>query len=374
MSSIALMRNETALQRLALAPCAQKSDPCKILESLHQGLEQGKTRFLTLLMQQGLGELWYETLQHYGLTTSIAEDVIATLKQVRRKTAIHYLLQCEALRQIDRAFEAAGIHYAAFKGVQVRELIYADPSLRPADDIDILIAPRQRDLAAHILLQNGFQAYIDSENVSHEAYFLGHQVGVDLHWDLMRPGRTRIPLATTLLRRRCREAFFWGLNASDTLFILLVHPAFTKYVSSPNARLCRLADLHTWLSNRAVDWDPVLSLLDQSGLKTAAWLVLYRLSQLAGTTMPTELIGQLQPTRWRRGYLRYWLDHNLPSRWLNYPLLIQIAFTLFLHDQPSDALIAIQGWLRHRQLRHQEKRRFSAILQSTSISLPDSRK
>ena len=210
MSSIALMRNETALQRLALAPCAQKSDPCKILESLHQGLEQGKTRFLTLLMQQGLGELWSETLHPYGLTTSIAEDVIATLKQVRRKTAIHYLLQCEALRQIDRAFEAAGIHYAAFKGVQVRELIYADPSLRPADDIDVLIAPRQRDLAAHILLQNGFQAYIDSENVSHEAYFLGHQVGVDLHWDLMRPGRTRIPLATTLLRRRCREASFWG--------------------------------------------------------------------------------------------------------------------------------------------------------------------
>lgn len=354
------------LHRLALAPFRADTDAGVILETQRQALALGEDLFLKFLGENGLDALWYEVLKQNDLAPP-SERFLATLKRARQIAAASYLAQKDALERIDAAFEAASVRYAVIKGVHVRELVYDDPALRPASDIDILITRDQRDLAARTLVCQGFQLYPDAENISYEASFSDQNVSIDLHWHIMRAGRTRTDMTNSFLERRRWEGFFWGLDHTDALFILLVHPAFAKYVTSPYALLCRLVDLSRWLRSRDVDWDKMLALLDNAGLKTTAWAVLGWTSWLMGSVAPFDILKSLEPSCLRARYLRYWVEQNLPTRWLHYPLLIQIAFTLALHDRPSDALIAIRGWLRHKWMMRDEQ---ETLLAALADSLP----
>ena len=355
------------LRRLALAPFRANADAGVVQQSLRQALAIGETRFLEFLGENGLDALWYEALKRHDLAAATPERFLAVLKRNRQIAVARYLFQKHALEQLDGAFKAASVRYAAFKGVHVRELVYDDSALRPASDIDILIARNQRDLAAQTLMRQGFKLHPDVEIVSHEASFYGQNVSIDLHWHILRPGRTRTDITDSFLARRRWEDFFWALDHTDALFTLLVHPAFAKYITSPHALLCRLVDLSRWLQTRDVDWNKTLALLDQAGLKTAAWAVLSWTSWLMGPVAPPSILERLEPGCWRTRYLRYWLEQNLPSRWLRYPLLIQIAFTLALHDRPDDAMTAIRGWLRHKwKMRDEQETLLAALGDSLS--------
>ena len=70
----------------------------------------------------------------------------------------------------------------------------------------------------------------------------------------MRPGHTRIDMTEGLLARRQWSNGYWGLSDSDTVFLLLTHPAFVRYVCSPNMGLGRVADFLLWIQKRQVDW------------------------------------------------------------------------------------------------------------------------
>jgi hypothetical protein len=175
---------------------------------------------------------------------------------------------------VDELFSAQGIAYVVMKGVHVRECIYPDPALRPASDIDILIAPHDRRRAAQLLLDNGFTAQVLPNNVSFEASFRKGPVDIDLHWSMLREGRTRVDLTAGLLARRQQTHGVWGLSDSDAVFMMLTHPAFGKYVCSPNMGLGRVADFLQWMQQKPVDWPAVVALLEQAGLKTAGWIML----------------------------------------------------------------------------------------------------
>src|SRR5215831_5433130 len=92
------------------------------------------------------------------------------------------------MAELDRIYEQAGIVYAAFKGAHVREIVHADPSVRSANDIDILVSPTQREAAAEALVAAGFEMRADATNISHEATLVRGPIVVDLHWDILRPG------------------------------------------------------------------------------------------------------------------------------------------------------------------------------------------
>ncbi|MGB8145740.1 MAG: hypothetical protein WCF05_11315, partial [Chromatiaceae bacterium] len=164
--------------------------------------------------------------------------------------------------------------------------------------------------------------------------------------------RTRVDLTAELLVRRQRIKGHWGLSDSDTLFMMLTHPAFNKYVCSPNMGLGRVADFLLWIQQRPVDWPAVLRLLERSGLKTAAWTMLNWFHRLAAPDVRTTLdawIDTVQPSPLRAAYLGEWLERDLPSRWLDRPFLIQFGFTLALHDRPGDLLHALAGLQRARR-------------------------
>ena len=63
-----------------------------------------------------------------------------------------------------------------------------------------------------VLLDAGYSVHAEPANISHEATFRRGAVDIDLHWHLLRPGRTRVDLTAELLARRQRIKGQWGLS------------------------------------------------------------------------------------------------------------------------------------------------------------------
>jgi hypothetical protein len=157
-------------------------------------------------------------------------------------------------------------------------------------------------------------------------------------------------MTQALLKRRQRLNEFWGLDDSDAIFLMLVHPAFAKYVCCMAS--VNVVDFALWLRKRPVDWDKVAHRLTNAGLKTAAWTVLtwiHMLLKSENIPVPSVFMNEIRPGPFRSRYLTYWLEHNLVERWFYTPLMIQVCFTLLLHDRPSDSVHAISGLMRARR-------------------------
>jgi hypothetical protein len=345
------------LHRLALRvtePNLTEADLRSLLQTIGKA---GAPAFANTLIELGVASYWHQTILTLGAGDDAAPGFMDTLKAIHLSETMLYMAQRAALREIDAIFGERNIAYAVIKGAHVRELVYADPALRSAGDIDILVSPAQREAAVRSLLEADYALHANPENISHEATLVRGEVAIDLHWDILRPGRTRIEIADSLLFRRQRVDDYWGLDDTDTVFLMLVHPAFAKYVCSPNMGLNRVFDFVFWLRKRSVDWDALADRLARTGLNTAAWTVLQWIDMLLpprSLQVPDNFIARIRPGAIRACYLRFWLRHDLPTRWLQHALLIQFLFTLFLHDRPGDALHAIRGWLRSRHLRHDD--------------------
>ncbi len=340
--------------RLALRAVHPGVTPSSLRRVLQEIEPADAASFAGFLLDQGLGAFWHELLRTQGAGSETAPGFLAALEHERLSASALYMAQKRVLREVDVLFGTENITYAAIKGTDVRERIYADPALRPACDIDILIRPDQREVAAQVLVEARFELHADLDNISHQATFTRAPVDIDLHWDILRPGRTRLPIVQLLLARRHRVDDFWGLDDSDAVFLMLVHPAFNKYVCSPRMGLNRVLDFIYWTHGCEVDWDAVHRRLDETGLKTAAWTVLQWLTMLLepeNLVVPESFITRISPGRVRSRYLMYWLRHDLPTRWFDQSLWIQLGFTLCLHDHLGDVVHAVSGCLRSRRLR-----------------------
>ena len=331
------------LHRLALAPLLPAATGRTLATAARGAVRSGEPNFQDFLLEQGLAPLWDAAIGPHQVGLPLSTGLVERLRQARRRVAGHYLIQRERLCQIRDTLDRAGISHVTFKGADTRERYYEDPALRPAADIDILVAPQDRIAAIKALRRQGFAFHADPKNISHEASLVKKSTAIDLHWDIMRPGRTRVPMVASLLATRLDCGRHWGISDEGNLFVMLVHPVFTKYATAPQASLVRLLDLVYLLGTRAPDWDRVCSWLAATGLKTGGWISLSWLHLLTGIEAEQAVRRRLQPGRLRVRYLQHWLEQNWPGRLLDHPLLVRAGFTLAAHDRPADVFAAVKG-------------------------------
>lgn len=337
--------------RLALT-CADPFEPQgSFARALAELTPQERSAFTDFLVWHKLAPLWHQRLEAADLHNSVWVDMVERLRSYRRAASALYLVQRHELMEIDKLFERHAIPYVAIKGVSVRETVYGDASLRPATDIDVLVDPARRLEAGAVLIKEGFKFLPDPKDIGREATFVRGPVAIDLHWNILRTGRTRRDVVAGLLERRSRHDIHWGLDPSDILVLMLIHPAFTKYVTSSNMALISVVDFIFLLRSYDVDLKTVFRRLDRMGLRTAAWTVLTWFRMIApprSLTVTNDFHDQLKPGPMRRLYLQSWLTHDLATRLLDRPFLIQSGLTLALHDRPTDAVGAIRGLLSAR--------------------------
>ncbi|MFV8819149.1 nucleotidyltransferase family protein [Haliea sp. E17] len=330
------------MHRVALAPLLPGAGKAALQLATEQALALGEAKFGHFLQAQGLAPFWAARLHEHGLTDQFSQQLYADLHQARLQATGQYLAQSHALKALRRVLDNSNIPHLVFKGAHTRERYFPEPALRPAVDIDVLVPREARTDAIHAFITEGFDLHALPENISHECSLTRGHTSIDLHWDILRPGRTRIPMAGRFLASRRDYGDYWGPSDEVTLFLLLVHSVFTKYLTTPQASLVRQLDIACLLHTKGPDWREVTRWLAESGLKTAGWLSLkwFRQCTAIETTLNAE--EALRPGKIRRGYLENWLDSNRTSRWLDTPMRVQLGFTLAAHDSLRDALRATQ--------------------------------
>ena len=221
------------LHRISLRPLLPGAGEKDLIESCQQIYQIGETRFMNFLHQQDLAPMWSKALHSASNTALVSDIFIETLRQSRLLATASYMLQSQALKEIKLTLENENIIHVVFKGCHIRESIYDEPDVRPAYDIDILISLDDQIKAIQALVNAGYQFDPNAENISHETTLYKGGISIDLHWDIMRPGRTRIPMTEILLKTRKEFPTHWGFNNEASLFLMLVHPVFTKYSTTP---------------------------------------------------------------------------------------------------------------------------------------------
>lgn len=341
-----------ALHRSALEPLLEADTSARegILKRLRANLDP--EGFASFLLEQGLAPSWYALLNHSEVR--FGETFITGLRTEALSATANYLLQRQAIDSLRKALDGAGIAHVIFKGVHVRELVHSTPALRGAGDIDLLVTAADRFAALRAFRALGYELIADASTVSHEASLVNGNVCVDLHWDILRPGRTRVPLAGEIIGNCIDFGSHWGPDDNIALFLMQVHPVITKYCNAPYAGIVRVLDMVLWLEKRDVDWKAQHELLDRSGMKTAAWIMWEWVRLVTGIVPPEEFLRLIAPGALRQAYLRNWLAGNYSGRLQRWRLLIQLGFTLPAHDRPGDVARATMTALRARRTARQD--------------------
>lgn len=325
-------------QALELPLSAPESDnireAVKWLSTSDDGFDRG-----AFLSRHGLAAVTAQRLRRLGVLSQIPANVSELLSDELRVASVMYLAQMHWLAVVVASLERHNIPYVVFKGASVRESVYELPSTRVAFDIDLLIHSESLPAVAVQLTQCGLGEQAASQDSAHERTFSNGQVDIDLHWDILRPGRTRRPIVDSILAAGIQGKKFRYPSDADTVFLMLVHPAFTKYVCSPHMGLNRVLDFILFTNDRQIDWKAVEKRLAESGVKAAGWCTLYWFQLVAPKSLavPASFMDAISPGRFRRAYLAFWIKQDLPGRLLGRcDWLIRGAFTLLLHDRADD--------------------------------------
>lgn len=314
--------------------------------ALERVLDDGGPEFVTFVVDHGLGPLWHERTgrDEFRISRLSAEAL--------------YLAQEHALIEVDSVLKRAGVEYAAIKGAASRLLLHTNPAIRACYDLDLLVRHEDRVCAANALVDAGFDAIPKAYSISREIVLSRDVVDIDLHWGLLREGRLRRDPTNDMIGRRRREKGIWMLSADDALFVLLVHPAFTKYLAGWDMGLHRVADVAMWLETQSFDWQAVRARLRQNGVQTAAWATLRWVQLLTSGSGVSprffaainKMMPDLRPGPLRRAWLDRWLRNDLSARMSKTHWARLLGFSPFLHDAPRDAVRAFAGRRRaHRR-------------------------
>lgn len=334
------VRETLTLQRALLAPMLPGTDAVAAL------YRADPDWLLATITRHGLAGLWFD----YLATTPDAAPALASLLEELRVRKIAGMLLAHRLRAVlDRihpAFEERGIRYLAFKGLQFADLIYPDTNNRPGNDLDLLVHREDRARAVGAICAMGLPAQPNRHTISHECIFDAAGLEIDLHWHLVRPGRTRNEIADELLAT-ARETH--GYRAPDTtgsVLIMLIHPLLTGRPFADDFKLIRFVDLAFALRSLDPDWERILRILRDNGIEFVAWLMLTWCRQLTDQGAPDAILRQLAPGPVRRTYLRRWTDHRLPDWVIHNRAPSLLGFSLPLYRRCGDAVHAILGAYR----------------------------
>jgi len=289
------------------------------------------------IFQQGLAGHWFKLLSSLeNLPSSQAASYELFKNQIFLETG-HYLAQLRTIHIVHKLFEENGISYGVYKGTHIREVLYDPPSIRPAADIDVLISSQDRNKAAVVLIENGFKADFNLKNINVEASFSYKQSTVDLHWNVFRAKRSNINLVEPFLAQRIEHKGFYCLRPEHALVVMLTHPVFFKYLTTPIALLSRIVDTYRWIEIHDIEWDMILEIIQKAHFKTAAWLSGYYCELLTGISFPKKFMAAVRPPKVKASYLRWWVERDLSTRFFQFKAIPQIFFTLPAHDNLFDA-------------------------------------
>jgi hypothetical protein len=282
-------------------------------------LDEGSNRLLPLLSAN---------LDRLG----VRHDASGRLRGYRRRTWYINQVKMKELASVLGAFSRSGIATLILKGAALARTSYADHSLRPMSDLDVLVRRRDAPRAISWLLTQGWNAVdrrvarrldlflrtgaeSDAEGrvLQREGIaFARETIELDLHWQVVHhrgwPGADDAfwdgSIQTTVGAAGTRI-----LNATDSLLHVCEHGSRWNHV----APIRWIADAVTILNGgeEAIDWDRLVRLARELQVTFALAAMLGYLRAEFGAPVPGARLAELRavPTKWIER-----AEHRMTSR------------------------------------------------------------
>ncbi|MBV9945304.1 MAG: nucleotidyltransferase family protein, partial [Myxococcales bacterium] len=261
------------------------------------------------------------------------------------------------------ALARKGIAAVALKGPVLAHRLYADPTVRPSTDLDLLVDPSQLDDAARALVPLGYTL----EGGADGRFFRDHHHHVhalhaslpplELHFDAYRGFGTVLPAAPLLAASLACPLPEWTgarlLSPEDEFLYLAVHAAGHRF-----ARLVWLLDLKLLLRQYpALDWNGVEARARSLSLFEVLSFACAELADLFDP--PGPALARLTSHRGMRGVLARRLLGERPGHLTN--AAADFAFHALLCDDLARTA-AFSGRFARVKLLHEAPRRVRLAL------------
>jgi hypothetical protein len=229
-------------------------------------------------------------VQRHGLASLAARSGGTEHRAELVRATLDWAELAAALPPIVAALREANVRVCILKGFSFAVRLYATPAERPMADVDLMVPHGQVAAARQVLTSLGFQPAAEIA-LHHAAAYSRGNLMIDLHWDIIGPGRARIDLDAVW--SRTQPSWLSGaveLEPIDALVFHMVHFARNRLLLPlinvvDASRLFEVADAEA-ARERAASW----------GLRTPVSLALaFCQNILAGRS--GHFAGWLGPSR-----------------------------------------------------------------------------
>jgi hypothetical protein len=253
-----------------------------------------------------------------------------------RKQLARAVLRGGRLRTVLNEFSRRGIEAIVLKGGHLAETYYSHPALRPADDLDLLIRPRDEAAGAEILAEAGGK--IQERTATAEKYLFSEtSVFLELHTDLQTPERRNPAFAI-------RIEDFWAESQpariaggetrvlSPTLNLLYLAAHLSHHGFS---RLIWFYDLFLIIekSGGEIDWEKLSAKAKEYRCAGQVYYPFIFTEWFFGKTAPSKILQLLAPSPGKRLITRSFIN---PSAMLEDKIPVSgpkaLRNRLFLND------------------------------------------
>lgn len=224
---------------------------------------------------------------------------------------------------ISKSCANEGIRIVALKNAGIARGIYPCQACCPMGDADLLVE-RERFREAHNIMLGCGYAHASRASVEPAVLELGiasggteyfkkigsEEVWIELQWrpiagrwirkdqepDGAEMIRRSVPVPGTDVRL---------LDPSDNMLQVCLHTAKHSYVRAPGIRLH--TDVDRLVAFAPPDWDRVVVMACELGVKTPVYFSLVCSAELLGTPVPMKVLETLAPAAWKRRLVMGWL-------------------------------------------------------------------
>jgi hypothetical protein len=308
--------------------------------------------FLDLVRRHRLAGLFYRELQDSPWRALIPPRIWEDLKEEFHSQLARTVLNQDQLHRILSFFKRKGIDSIVLKGSHLAEGYYPHPALRPGDDIDILIQPRDRESVYSFIEENNWK-FLSGTPPGYKGVFLNlknrYQLFLEVYTDLQTGQRRNPSFAVKVddFWQSARQSVVAGvptrvLEPTLNLFYLSAH--LSQHGLS---RLLWFYDLHLVItkSGSEINWDELVK--KSIGYRSApqVYYALFFTREFFQDPVPETVLESLSPAPYKKILARPFLNKGqILKGEVIFPLLVRFM----LND---NWLRAANGYLfsRHRQ-------------------------
>lgn len=206
-------------------------------------------------------------------------------------TTVNNIILLKNARDIAAVFQRAGVPLIVLKGAALLETVYADLSIRPMADIDLLI--REKDYFRAHKLVSGLD-FIQQQGTTFPAYAKkqsGFDVEVEMHTKLMYAPEKEIWQDPMRFSLDGQEAY--TLSLEQNLIYLCYHYAVCHTTHDPKGirDIALLVQAHKGV----VKWDDLISKIKRYRLQAPCYYTFARVKENFCPAIPDDFVAKIKP-------------------------------------------------------------------------------